>query len=223
MDFQLKSVSIENWPVAGAFVIARGAKTRIDVVVATVEGCGVTGRGEGTPIYYHGESAELCRDAIQALDGQSLNRVRLAGLLPAGAARNALDCALWQAEAAAAGKAVWEMAGLPQPQSLLTAFTISLDRPDAMGDAAASAAGKGYSLLKVKLTGEGDASRVAAVRAGALDARLIADANESWTGRDVADEAAALLPYGVALIEQPVAAGRDALLDGVAAPISRRR
>ncbi len=219
MDFQLKSVRIENWQVDGAFIIARGAKTYVDVVVATVEGGGVTGRGEATPIYYQGESAQSCRDAIQALDGQSLNRARLAGLLPRGAARNALDCALWQAEAAAVGKPVWELAGLPLPQPLLTAFTISLDRPDAMGDAAGRAAAKGYSLLKLKLTGEGDRPRVAAVRAGAPDARLIVDANESWTDRDVVGAASALLPFGVALIEQPVAAGRDALLDGVTAPI----
>lgn len=220
MDFQLKSVGIEHWPVAGAFVIARGAKTGVDVVVATVEGGGVVGRGEGTPIYYRGESAESCRDAIQALNGQSLNRTTLAGLLPAGAARNALDCALWQAEALALGKPLWEIAGLPQPKPLVTAFTISLDRPAAMGDAAARAVAKGYALLKLKLTGDGDGARVAAVRAGAPDARLIVDANESWTDRDVAAEAAALVPFGVALIEQPVAAGRDALLDGVASPIA---
>ena len=220
MSFQLKSVVVERWPVAATFVISRGAKTHVDVVVVDVAGDGVVGRGEGTPIYYRGETAAGCRDQIAALGDGPLDRLDIQTRLPPGAARNALDCALWDAEARRAGQPLWLYAGLAEPQALVTAFTISLGRPEAMARAATTAAARGFRLLKLKLTGEGDAARVAAVRAGAPGVRLIVDANEAWTGRDVAAEAAALVPFVVELIEQPVAAGRDALLDAVCSPIA---
>ncbi len=211
---------IERWPVAGAFTISRGAKTHVDVVVAEILDGDHAGRGEGTAIYYHGESAESVLAQIMAQAdavANGLTRAELQTRLPRGAARNALDCALWDLEAKRADTPVWKLAGLPEPKSLVTAFTISLGEPDRMeADARASAR---LPLLKLKLAGEGDEARVAAVRRGAPDARLIVDANEAWTGRDVAAEAATLARYGVELIEQPVKAGQDDLLDGVASPI----
>jgi L-alanine-DL-glutamate epimerase-like enolase superfamily enzyme len=212
---------IERWPVAGAFTIARGAKTHVDVVVVEIAGGGHVGRGEATPIYYHGESAESVRDQILGLAdavAAGATFADLAGLIGRGAARNAVDCALWDLAARARGEPAWRLAELDAIRPLTTAFTISLADPARM-EADARAAAARYPLLKLKLAGEGDHDRVAAVRGGAPQARLIVDANESWTGRDVAAEAAALLPFGVELIEQPVTAGQDHLLDGVDSPI----
>jgi L-alanine-DL-glutamate epimerase-like enolase superfamily enzyme len=215
------SARIERWPVAGAFTIARGVKTHVDVVVAEIEQEGQVGRGEATPIYYHGENAQGVRQAIEhirtAIEGGT-DRAELQELMKRGAARNAVDCALWDLEAKRSGMPVWRLAGLDMPKPLATAFTISLGSPDRM-EADARVAAPRFELLKLKLAGEGDLDRVAAVRRGAPDARLIVDANEAWTGRDVAVEAAALLPFGVELIEQPVRAGEDHLLDGVRSPI----
>ncbi len=206
---------IERWPVAGAFTIARGARTHVDVVVAEVSDGVAIGRGEGTPIYYHGETAEGVRDAILAAAAvipETLAR------MPRGAARNALDAAFRDLAAKREGRPAWALAGLAEPRPLLTAFTISLGGPARMEADARAAAGR-YPLLKLKLAGDGDLDRVAAVRRGAPEARLIVDANEAWTGRDVAAEAAALARFGVELIEQPVAAGQDHLLDGVRSPV----
>jgi len=202
---------IERWPVRGAFTISRGAKTHVDVVVAEVSDGTHTGRGEGTAIYYHGESSESVLAQLEALAFPDPAQ------LPRGAARNALDCAHWDLEAKLLGRPVYRLAGLPEPRPLTTAFTISLGDPARMEADARAAAH--LPLLKLKLAGEGDLDRVAAVHRGAPNARLIVDANEAWTGRDVAAEAAALLPFGVELIEQPVKAGEDHLLDNVVSPI----
>ena len=211
---------IQRWPVAGAFTISRGAKTHVDVVVAEIVDGDHVGRGEGTAIYYHGESAESVLAQVlaeaEAIAG-GLTREELLIRMPRGAARNALDCALWDLEAKKSGIPAWKLAALSAPRSLVTAFTISLGEPEKM-EVDARAAGH-LPLLKLKLAGEGDEARVAAVRRGAPRARLIVDANEAWTGRDIAAEAAILAAYGVELIEQPVKAGQDALLDGVVSPI----
>ncbi len=215
------SVEIERWPVAGAFTISRGAKTHVDVVTVTIAQGDARGRGEATPIYYHGETAESVRDAVIAAAGRieaAVGRDDVQRLLPRGAARNALDAALWDLEAKLGCIPAWRLAGLAEPAALTTAYTISLGDPERMRADAEKAAGT-YPLFKLKLAGEGDIERVAAVRSGAPEARLIVDANEAWTGRDVAAKATALLPYGVELIEQPVKAGEDALLDGVRSPI----
>ena len=211
---------VERWPVAGAFTISRGAKTHVDVVVVEVHADGHVGRGEGTPIYYHGETADsVLAQLLGLVDAVAggLTRDALQRTLPRGAARNALDCALWDLEAKRRQVPVWRLAGLAEPQPLVTAMTISLGDPARMEADARTRAD--LPLLKLKLAGDGDVERVAAVRRGAPDARLIVDANEAWSGRDVAAEAAALLPYGVELIEQPVRAGEDHLLDGVDSPI----
>ena len=212
---------IETWPVAGSFVIARGAKTHVDVLLVEISDGVHAGRGEATPIYYHGESAESVLAQAQAMAGEiarGLTRADILRQMPRGAARNAIDCALWDFEAKREDRPVWSLAGLAPPQSLQSAFTISVGEPGQMEQDARSAAAL-YPLLKLKMAGEGDIERVAAVRRGAPNARLIVDANESWTGRDVAAEAAALLRFGVELIEQPVRAGADHLLDGVESPI----
>lgn len=211
------SASVERWPVAGAFIIARGAKTHVDVVVVEVSDSVHIGRGEATPIYYKGETAEGAVAAIETLNLE-ICRETLQSRLPAGAARNALDYAFWDLAAKQQGKHVWQVAGLPPPQPLATAMTVSLGTPEKM-EADARAIAEQFATLKLKLSGDGDTERVAAVRKGAPGVRLIVDANESWTGRDVAAEAAALLPYSVELIEQPVKAGEDHLLDGVRSAI----
>ncbi|MET0239580.1 MAG: N-acetyl-D-Glu racemase DgcA [Sphingobium sp.] len=217
---ELIGVTVERWPVAGSFVISRGAKTWVDVVVCTVGDRGHEGRGEGTPIYYKGEDAEGCAEAIRTFASQgAFDRASVNAGMKAGAARNALDCALWDLEARATGQSVWSRAGLGEPQPLATAFTISLDTPDAMEAAARRAAAAGYGLLKCKLTGEGDGARVAAVRRGAPAARLIVDANESWGDLDIVAEATALAALGVELVEQPVPAGQDECLRGLNSPI----
>ena len=212
------SATVERWPVAGAFIISRGAKTSVDVVVCTVGDGEQVGRGEGTPIYYEGETAEACAAAINAYQGP-LDREALLGAMPRGAARNALDCALWDLEAKQAGVPVWQLAGLQPPTPLPTAFTISLNDPAQMEQDARAAAGRGFALLKCKLTGEGDRERIAAVRAGAPGARLIVDANESWHDIDIAAEAEALAALGVEMVEQPVFHGREDRLAGVKSPL----
>lgn len=216
---QTVSATVERWPVAGSFIISRGAKTHVDVVRCVVTDGSHRGTGEGTPIYYKGETAERCVEAILGYTGP-LDRDAVNKLMPAGAARSALDCALWDLDARRSGQPVWQLAGLPAaPVSLPTAFTISVDRPEVMEAAAARAAGAGYGLLKCKLTGTGDVERVAAVRNGAPAARLIVDANESWGEADIAREAAALAALGVELIEQPVPAGQDERLRHVTSPV----
>jgi L-Ala-D/L-Glu epimerase len=217
---------VERWPVAGQFIIARGAKTWVDVLLVAAGDGQYVGLGEGTAIYYKGETAERCLAQVTAvadsLQDMTSHQARIAAqdMLPPGAARNALDCALWDLAANQSGKQLWEIAGLKKaPRPLTTAFTISLGDPDTMRIDAAKAASRGFSLLKLKLTGEGDLDRVAAVRNGAPDARLIVDANESWDDRDVAAEASALAALGVEMVEQPVKAGNDAKLAGVRSPV----
>jgi L-alanine-DL-glutamate epimerase-like enolase superfamily enzyme len=215
---------VERFPVRGSFVIARGAKTQVDVAVAEIGDGAHRGRGEATAIYYRGETAEGVVAAILAQAdaiAAGAGRADLLTLMPAGAARNALDAALWDLEAKQAGTRVWQMLGLPKPQPMLTAYTISLGDPGTM--AAAAALAKGRELLKIKLGGDGgalaDIERAAAVRRAAPDARLTVDANEAWGTEDIARAATALAALGVELIEQPVPAGQDALLDGVHSPI----
>jgi len=221
---RLLEACIERIPVKGAFTISRGAKTHVDVVVATLRDGDAVGRGEGTAIYYKGDSAEAALAALRGVAdaiAAGATRADLLTLLPAGAARNALDCALWDLEARQTGVSVWQRLGLPKPQPMLTAYTISLGDPAVMAAAAHTA--RGRELLKVKLGGEGgpdaDVERMAAVRRAAPDARLIADANEAWGGTDIARTLARLAPLGVELVEQPVPAGRDAELDGLRAAV----
>ncbi|MFZ1960034.1 MAG: N-acetyl-D-Glu racemase DgcA [Methylovirgula sp.] len=214
------SVKVERFPIAGSFVIARGAKTEASVVVAALEADGLRGRGECVPYGRYGESIESVRDAMESVRPAieaGAGRIDLQRLLGRGAARNALDCALWDLEAKRRGVRVCELAGLAPPVPLITAFTISLGTPEGM--AAAASAAHGRPLLKLKLGGAGDPQRLAAVRAAAPDARLIADANESWSEQDLIANLEACAEHGVALIEQPLPAGEDAILAKIAHPV----
>jgi L-alanine-DL-glutamate epimerase-like enolase superfamily enzyme len=211
---------IERFETARPFVIARGSKRHVEVIVAEVRAGPHVGRGEATPIYYCGDSAAAALAALNAMAGAvagGATRNDLLALMPPGAARNALDAALWDLEAEQAGARVWTLAGLPPPRPLLTAFTIGLGEPAAMADAARAVAGR--ELLKLKLGGEGDLDRVAAVRTAAPHARLIADANEAWGGLDVERLCHELARYRVELVEQPLPAADDAALAHVVSPM----
>jgi L-Ala-D/L-Glu epimerase len=220
------TAAIERWPVDGHFTIARGAKTFVDLIVVTVSDGTYVGYGEGTAIYYRGETAEKCVRQVEgvadalAAHPVAMARDQLQSRLPPGAARNALDCALWDLEAKQYGQPLWERIGMKsQPVPLETAFTISLGAPDAMHKDALAAAANGYGVLKLKLNGEADRARVAAARAGAPKARIIVDANESWGAMDIVAEAEVLKRLGVAMIEQPLPAGQDAALADIASPL----
>jgi L-alanine-DL-glutamate epimerase-like enolase superfamily enzyme len=220
------NATVERWPVDGHFTIARGAKKFVDLLVVAVSDGTHIGYGEGTAIYYHGETAEKClRDIARVTSALAAHNVPMARALlqshlPPGAARNALDCALWDLEAKQAGRPLWELIGMKSPpMPLETAFTISLGTPDAMHADARTAADNKYNLLKLKLNGEADRARVAAVRAGAPKARIIVDANESWGAMDIVAEAEVLKNLGVAMIEQPLPAGQDAALANISSPL----
>jgi L-alanine-DL-glutamate epimerase-like enolase superfamily enzyme len=214
------TIRTERWPIAGAFTIARGAKTEAAVVVAEIREGAIAGRGECVPYARYGESVESVAAAIEAMRAplaDGLDRQALQSAMPAGAARNALDCAFWDLEAKKAGRPVHALAGLPAPRALVTAYTISLGTPDAMGEAAAKAAAR--RLLKVKLGTEDDAARIGAVRRAAPQAELIVDANEGWRAGNLAANLAACAAAGVTLIEQPLPAGDDGALAAAARPI----
>lgn len=211
------SASIERWPIAGAFVIARGVKREAVVVTASVSDGSVTGRGECVPYARYGETVEAVRASILQMDGVR-DRIELHRNWPAGAARNALDCALWDYEAKSTGRSAVQIAGLPVPGPLTTAYTISLGTADEMASKAAEAASR-MPLLKIKLGGEGDADRMRAVRAACPGSRLIADANEAWTPGMLAELMAVAAECGFELIEQPLPAGEDGALAGIARPV----
>jgi L-alanine-DL-glutamate epimerase-like enolase superfamily enzyme len=207
------SVSIERWPIRGGFTIARGSKHEAVVVVATIRDRGHQGRGECVPYARYGESVEgvaraigACAPAIAA----GLDRVALQSFLPPGAARNAIDCALWDLEAKASGCSAAALAGLAPLHAVETAFTISLASPEKMAEHARQAAN--LPLLKLKLGGDGDEERLAAVREAVPRARLIVDANEAWRASELVRLLAAAKTAGVELIEQPLPSGGDAML-----------
>ncbi|ARN81416.1 N-acetyl-D-Glu racemase DgcA [Methylocystis bryophila] len=219
MGYEL-SIAIDVFPIAGRFVIARGAKTKARVVTATLKEGAHRGRGECVPYARYGESVEGVVAAIESLRGalaKGADRAALQELLPPGAARNALDCAFFDLEAKRAGRPVAEIAGVEALQPLVTALTLSVGTPDEMFAAAKAAAD--WPLLKVKLAGDGDADRLAAVRAGAPRARFIVDANEAWREADLEKNFEACARVGVDLIEQPLPAGADGLLARVARPV----
>jgi L-alanine-DL-glutamate epimerase-like enolase superfamily enzyme len=214
------TVRHESWPLAQPFRISRGSKTHAEVVVAEVADGPLHGRGEAVPYPRYGETVDDVVAALEAMAGEvadGLDNATLQQAMPPGAARNALDAALWELSAKASGKSVWRLAGIEAPRSLITAYTLSLDTAAAMGRAAAANASR--PLLKRKLTGEGDLERVRAVRDGAPQSRLIVDANEAWTPEHFAAYAPALAELGVALIEQPLPAGNDDALAALPHPI----
>ena len=216
--------AFERWPIAGSFAISRGAKTEAVVVVVEIGDGKARGRGECVPYARYGESVDSVSQAIEAMRpalAAGLTREGLQSAMPAGAARNALDCAFWDLAAKQSGRRVHELAGLSAPRPLTTALTISLGTATEMAAAAAKA--KHRALLKVKLGGNddhgGDGARIAAVRAAAPQAALIVDANEGWNDGNLAVHLAACASAGVVLVEQPLPEGRDAALAGLKRPI----
>jgi L-alanine-DL-glutamate epimerase-like enolase superfamily enzyme len=206
-------VRIETFPLRQPFAISRGSKSETVVVTAELRDGEHSGRGECGPNIRYDETPELVADTITGMAGDiagGLDRKGLLDAMPAGAARNAIDCALWDLQAKRTGKRVWALAGLAAPEPVETAYTLSVDTPAAMAEAARANAAR--PLLKLKLTGPGDLDRVRAVRTGAPHARLIVDANEAWTPEDVGGLATELAHIGVEMIEQPLPAGDDAAL-----------
>jgi len=207
---------IEIFPCAGRFSLSRDSRTEAVVVVVEISQGSFRGRGECVPYARYGETIEGTLAAIEAVAPDietGLGRDSLTLQMRAGAARNAIDCALWDLEAKIARKPAYVLAGLPQPLPVITAYTISFDSPDAM--AAATRAASARPLLKIKLGGAGDVQRVRAARAAAPRARLIVDANEGWTARNLEANLAACAEAGVEMVEQPLPADRDHALEEI--------
>jgi L-Ala-D/L-Glu epimerase len=220
------TVAIDRFPIAGKFTIARGSRTEAVVVTATLQedgatGHGAKGHGECVPYARYGETVEGVVAAIEALGPRieaGLSREALQSIMPAGAARNAVDCALWDLDAKRSGIRAHLTAGIERWSPVTTAYTISLDTPDAMAEATAKAADR--PILKIKLGApDGDIARIRAVRRAAPDATLIADANEGWTQANLADHFAACADAGFALVEQPLPAKNDGFLGDLPRPI----
>ncbi len=209
----------EIFPLNHPFRISRGSRTDACVITVSVSDGQYTGRGEGVPIARYNQSAVSVLaqiESIQVVD--DLDRNELPELLPPGAARNAVDCALWDLEAKRFGKRAWELANIPIDDQVETSFTISLDTPARMADATAAAID--LPILKLKLCGDDiDLARVEAVRAAAPNARLLIDANESWSPRHYRNTVSALKELGVELVEQPFPANADAVLETLDHPI----
>jgi L-Ala-D/L-Glu epimerase len=204
-----------NWPYASTFRIASPEWEPCETLQVVLRDGEITGRGEGLAVFYHGETIDSMLAQLEHARGdiaRDVSREELRDILPPGGARNAVDCALWDLAAKRARRRAWELAGVATVKPLTTAYTLSVDSPDAMQRAAAAAAK--YSLIKLKLSGDGDIERVSAVRRARPDAELIVDANQSWNEEQLRSYPARLAELGVTLIEQPLPAGTDdALLD----------
>jgi L-alanine-DL-glutamate epimerase-like enolase superfamily enzyme len=206
----------ETFRLAETFTISRGSRDVADVLTVAVAHDGLVGRGECVPYKRYGETMESVTAQINALPNVTDQR-ELQEAMSAGAARNALDCAFWDLAAKQSGKRAWDLAGLSEPRPLTTAYTLSLDTPENMHNAAAKHAHR--PLLKIKLGGEGDMARLEAVRAGAPATDIIVDANEGWTADIYSELAPHLVRLGVLLVEQPLPAGDDNLLAEIARPL----
>jgi L-alanine-DL-glutamate epimerase-like enolase superfamily enzyme len=214
-------VAEQSWPLDKPFRIARGISTEARVVVVTVSDGQHTGRGEAVPISRYNQSAASAIAQLEKIEirhAEGRDRQLVQKLLPAGAARNALDCALWDLEAKVSGKRVWELANIQIVDAVETALTIGLDTPEEM--AAAAHASKKAPVLKLKLGGDNlDLARVEAVRKAAPEARLLVDANESWSQSHYRENAPAMRGLGVELIEQPFPADADDVLETLDHPV----
>lgn len=209
-------VTSEAFRLARVFTISRGWRTEAKVLTVRVRDADQVGWGECVPYARYGESLESVTDQIMGLP-EGVDRIALQSALPAGAARNAVDCALWDLEAKRSGRRVWDLAGLVAPGPELTAYTLSLESPEAMEAQARAHADR--PLLKIKLGTPDDMPRLEAVRRGAPKARIIVDANEGWTAEVYADLAPHLIRLGVEMVEQPLPAGADAMLSEIARPL----
>lgn len=208
------TINVERFPIAGTFRIARGAKTEAVVIVCSVTDGKVTGQGECVPYARYGETVEtvtaqieIMRDAVES----GISRDELAASFPAGAARNAIDCALWDLEAKSQERRAFEIMGTRPPRPLVTTQTISLGTPEEMAEQARRHASRPVLKFKVGMP-DGDAERIEAVRDAAPESRLILDANEGWTEQNLEENLRIAARFGVALIEQPLPAGKDAML-----------
>lgn len=211
------SIKAETWPLRQRFAISRGSKIAADVICVEISEKGITGRGEAVPYARYGETIETASAAIENLQSaleNGLSRETLSDVLLPGAARNAIDCALWDLHAKQHNRSIYDLAGLPAPVSLTTAYTIILDDADKMARAAAQA--RAYPLLKIKLgSSQGvmaDITRLAAIAEARPDAQLIVDANEGWQVDEVARYAEHLGRYGVIFFEQPVPQKQESAL-----------
>src|SRR6202048_1516516 len=212
---------IERRPIAGSFTISRGAKTEAVTVVAEVSHGGHTGRGECVPYPRYGETPEATLAALQSMQkplSRGLDRQAMKPPMPPCPARNALDCALLDLEAKTRGQRVWSLLGRPAPSACTTAYTISLESPEAMAAATVKAAHR--PLLKIKLGGDRDGRRIAAVRKAAPESELIVDANEAWTSGNLERNLAACAEAGVTLVEQPLPDGQDDALKRIRRPLA---
>ncbi|MBO9473029.1 dipeptide epimerase [Shimia sp. R10_1] len=210
------TVTPDVFKLAQVFTISRGSRTEAKVLTVRVEENGVVGWGECVPYARYDETLESVTEEIEGLPAK-IDREALYDLLPAGAARNAVDCALWDLECKQAGKRAWDLAGLPKPGPEITAYTLSLAAPADMQAQAAKNAHR--PLLKIKLGTPDDMPRLEAVRAGAPKSTIIVDANEGWSAEVYADLAPHLVRLGVALVEQPLPAGEDDALIGMERPV----
>lgn len=211
-----RKVTRDIFPLAEVFTISRGSRTEAHVLTVHVRDGGVSGWGECVPYARYGETTETVEAQIAGLP-ERFTRDMLIDLLPAGAARNAVDCALWDLECKKAGLRAWDLAGLPVPRPEITAFTLSLAAPEVMQAQAEKHAHR--PLLKIKLGTPDDMPRLEAVRTGAPDARIIIDANEGWSAEVYSELAPHLVGLGVELVEQPLPAGDDDALLGLPRPL----
>lgn len=210
----------ERWPTRGAFTIARGSKTEAAVIVVELADGAARGRGEAVPYARYGETLDGALAQIEGLRPAleaGCDADALQDLIGPGAARNAIDCALWDLRAKQTGVPAFARAGYPRPHAVTTAYTLSLAAPEAMANAARAAAHR--PLLKLKIGGADDLDRIAAVRTAAPEAALIVDANEALAFDDLRRLAPDFRRLGVRLIEQPLAAGADEALEGYASPV----
>ena len=211
-------VTEQSWPLDTPFRTARGASTDARLVVVTISDGQHTGHGEAAPISRYQQTPASTVAQLEQIFPQCVDRQQIQELLPAGAARNALDCAFWDLEAKSSGKRVWELAKIPIVPSIETAFTISLNAPEKM--AAAAHASNGAPFLKLKLGGDSlDLARVEAVRGAAPSARLMVDANESWSPSHYREIVPSLCVLGIELIEQPFPADADDVLETLDRPV----
>ncbi len=213
-------ISRETWPLQKPFIIARGKRTETQVVTVTIHEGGYLGRGEGTPSPRYGENCDSVVEQIERLDQQiqeGLSQEKLQLVLEPGAARNAVDAALWDLEVKKTGKNIAEITGLPWPDDLKTVETISILPVEEMAREARRL--RNFPIIKVKLNAESILDRIKAVRENAPTSELLVDANESWTLDILRDVAPKLKDLGVVFIEQPLPAGKDDLLEGYECPL----
>ncbi|MEN0099597.1 MAG: N-acetyl-D-Glu racemase DgcA [Brucella pseudogrignonensis] len=209
----------ERYPIAGKFTISRGSKTEAAVIVCEIGHNGLLGRGECVPYARYGESIESVSEQIEAVRSaieSGATRQDIQTIMPAGAARNAVDCAMWDLEAKLSGKSVANTLGTPT-RALETAITVSLGTPEEMAESTAKVAH--YPLIKVKMGGDNDIERIHAVANAAPNSRIIIDANEGWTEDNIEENMAAAAKAGVVLIEQPLPAGKDDILSRIERPV----